>query len=302
MSRELRNADLNLLIVFKALAEESHLTKAAEKLHMSQPAVSNALSRLRVLFEDELFVRAPKGMRPTSKARSIMPAIDQALDIIQEQLVSTEEFDIKKAKINFAISINGYAEFVNFPVVIETLRKDAPNAHLEVFPESDLNTPELLRAGELDIVIDYVPQKGKDFIEEPFFEEQLVVIAHNRNSQIVNDLTVELYKSMHHVAVRPRDHRGSHIEILLGRKQIRRQIVVSVSNLISIPSIVAKSDMIATVPKRLAEFFSSTYPITIYELPFKVETVPISMFYHREKINDPAHQWLRNLIKKNVGE
>ena len=94
MHRTLRNVDLNLLIVFNALAEERHLTRAAEKLHMSQPAVSNALSRLRDLFEDDLFVRAPKGMRPTTKAKKLVEPVKTALEIIELQLLKPEKFDL----------------------------------------------------------------------------------------------------------------------------------------------------------------------------------------------------------------
>lgn len=298
MSRELKNADLNLLVVFKALAEESHLTKAAEKLHMSQPAVSNALSRLRELFDDELFVRAPKGMRPTSKAASLKAPITEALHIIQGQLATNDIFNIATAKNHFAISINGYAEFVSLPDMLRFARKEAPNIHLEILPESDLNTPELLRAGEIDLAIDYIPVSGKDFIQEHFFSEELVAIADKNNTRLCDGLDIQQYRELPHVAVRPRDHRGSHIEILLGRKKIKRQVVLSVSNLISIPAIIADSDMIATVPVRLANYFSSIFPIVSYQLPFEIDPVPISMFYHKEKTNDPAHKWLRKLFRE----
>jgi DNA-binding transcriptional LysR family regulator len=298
MHRDLRNVDLNLLIVLNALAEEQHLTKAAEKLHMSQPAVSNALSRLRSLFDDELFVRAPKGMRPTPKAKALQEPIRQALGLIQEQFTPRETFDYTTAKHHFCISVNGYAEFVVLPPMMRGLRALAPNITLDICPESDARSPELLRTGEIDLAMDYIEIAGKDFIKEPFYSEELVVVTTKNHPKIKGPVDLELYKALPHVAVRPRNHRGSHTEIVLGRKQIKRKVVMSVSDLISLPAIAAQTDLICTLNKRLAHYFAKTLPIDIHALPFDTEAVPVYMYYHRDKQKDPAHTWLREQIKR----
>ncbi|MDX1451063.1 MAG: LysR substrate-binding domain-containing protein [Oleiphilaceae bacterium] len=296
MHRELRNVDLNLLIVFATLAEEEHLTKTAEKLHLSQPAVSNALSRLRKLFDDELFVRAPNGMRPTQKARALKEPIQQALAIIQNQLRPEEAFDYTTAHKHFSIAVNGYAEFMLFPVLMGHIRRCAPNISLSVMPESDANTPERLRSGELDVAIDYLTMRGKDFIEEAFLEEELVVVAAKDHPALEKGISMKQYNTLPHVSIHPRGHRGSHTEILLGRKQIKRHVVMSVSNLISFPPLVAHSDMICTLPKRLAMHFSPQLPIAIHPLPFKFDKITVYMTYHRDKRKDPAHIWLREQL------
>lgn len=298
MLRDLKNVDLNLLIVFNTLAQEEHLTRTAEKLHLSQPAISNALSRLRELFNDDLFVRASKGMRPTPKARALKQPIKDALEIIQNQLFEPEAFDSPNSRQTFSISVNSYAEFALLPKVIGKLRGEAPNITLNVFPESDGETTEKLRSGELDLAIDYLELPGKDFIAEPFFEEELVVVSAKNYKGLENGLSFEHYNSLPHLSIHPRSHRGSHTEILLGRKQINRKVVMNVSNLVSFPPLIANSDMICTLPRRLAEHFQVSLGLEIYPLPFEQSKIPVSMVYHRDKRKDAAHMWLREQLKK----
>ena len=298
MIKELRNIDLNLLIVFNALAEEEHLTKAAEKLHLSQPAVSNALARLRELFDDELFVRAPKGMRPTLKAQKLKAPIKQALSIIRDQLLAPETFDCSTAKNRFSLSVNSYAESVVFPPFVKHFREVAPYIKLDIYPESDDKTPEKLRSGELDIAIDYVRMPGKDFVHEQFFNEELVVVVSEHNKQVSEQISLQQYNALPHVTIHPRSHKGSHTEILLGRKQVNRNIVISVSSLLSFAPLVAGSDMICTLPRRLAEHAQKHHQIKILPLPFDFETVPVFMIYSREKREDAAHKWLRQQLQK----
>lgn len=294
--KNLRQVDLNLLIVFNALAEEEHLTRTAEKLHMSQPAVSNALARLRELLGDELFVRSPKGMRPTPRAKKLQGPIREALGMIEEQLLPSTEIDPLQAKNHFSLSMNGYAEQVVLPRVMEPLRQLAPHISLTIYPESDAQTPELLRSGELDLAIDYLILSGKDFIAEPFFEEELVVLAAKNHPKLSGEMSLEDYRRLPHVVLRARDHRGSPTEIILGRKQIKRNVSIWVSNLCSLPSITASSELLSTVPKRLAEHFSKTLPLEIYPLPFECERIPIYMSYHDSRADDPAHRWLREKL------
>lgn len=295
--KDLRNIDLNLLIVFNALSEEEHLTKAAAKLHLSQPAVSNALSRLRELFNDELFVRAPKGMRPTLKAQKLKAPIKQALGIIRDQLLAPEEFDCSVAKNRFSIAVNSYAESVVLPPFVKHFREIAPYVKLDIFPEGDEKTPEKLRAGELDIAIDYVHMAGKDLIHEPFYNEELVVVVSEYNIDVGARISLEEYNALPHVTIHPRNHKGSHTEILLGRKQVNRNIVMSVSSLLSFAPLVAATDMICTLPRRLAEYSCKHHPIRLLPLPFDFEHVPVHMIYSREKLDDAAHKWLRQQLR-----
>ena len=296
MNRDLRNVDLNLLIVFSALSEHNHLTKAAESLHMSQPAVSNALARLRELFDDELFVRAPKGMRPTQKAKSLIAPIKQALGLIQEQLNPSDRFEISTAKNRFAISVNGFAEYVLFPKFIKAFRQAAPHITLDIYPESNVETIELLKSGEIDIAVDYIQLNSKDFSHEVLFEEDLVVVANKDHPALKNGLTLAHYNSLPHVVVHPRSHKGSPTEIILGRKQIRRNVSITVTNFISLPAIAAESDMLCTLPKGLAKHFEKSLPIQIFEPPFHCPPVPVYLIYSRDKTQDKAHQWLRQQV------
>lgn len=298
MSKDLRNVDLNLLIVFNTLSEEEHLTKTAQKLHLSQPAVSNALSRLRELFNDELFVRAPKGMRPTLKAKALKAPVKQALDIIREQLLTPDTFDSETAKTNFSVAVNSYAESVVLPPFMRYFRKVAPNITLDIFPECDAESAEKLRSGELDIAIDYIEIPGKDLVHEQFFNEEMVVVVSEQNADVGNEISLRQYNTLPHISIHPRNHKGSHTEILLGRKQVNRNVVMSVSSLMSFAPLVAQTDMICTLPKRLANYAIRAHDIRILPLPFDLESVPIYMIYSREKKEDGAHKWLREQLRK----
>ena len=296
MKVNLRSIDLNLLTIFDALMVEQHLTRASHKLNMSQPAVSNALQRLRVLLDDDLFIRTANGMLPTSRARGLQEPIGQALNIIQSQLSPLEEFDYQTAKHRFSISINDYGECVLLPQMIGVMRELAPNISLDIFPDNTSGLSDLLRSGDLDVAVDYLPLKGKEFEHEKVFEEDLVVVASSTNKKLGDKINVKTYQSLPHVSVHRRSEQGSPLEIVLGIKHIKRNVQLYVPHLVAMPALVANSDMLCTIPLRLAEHFSQLYPLKILELPFKLDPVPVYLIWHRDQRDSVPHSWIRNQI------
>jgi len=299
MQRHLRGIDLNLLVVLDVLAEDPHITNAAQKLHMSQPAVSNALTRLRGIFNDDLYVKTRGGMRPTPKALELKQPIRDALFAIQQQVQPEAEFDPKTASNTFAIAANEYAESIVFPAFFQYLEQVAPNICFDLHPEADsiASLTERIRLKELDIAIDYIQPKSKELICEHVFEEDLVVMACKGNPYITDEImTAEIYRSTPHVALHPRSDKGSPTEIILGKKQIQRDIKIRASSLMSLPAIAARTNCLCTVPRRVAANAQQTLPLETYELPFETNKIKAYMIYHRDKRNNQAHSWLRGQI------
>ena len=318
MQRDLRGIDLNLLVVLDALAHDPHITKAAQRLHMSQPAVSNALTRLRALFDDDLYVKTRGGMRPTPKALELKQPIREALATIQAQVQPQDRFEPSTAKHTFAIATNEYAESIVFPHFLSYIEKIAPNIRFDFHPEAS-NTSERIRTNELDLAIDYIKPKSKELICEHILEEELVVLARKNNPYInahtqdktaaqdsykgtqSEKLSGEIYRTAPHVALHPRNDKGSPTEIILGKKRVQRDIKIRVSNLLSLPAIAATTDNLCTVPRRLAQHCATTMPVEIHELPFDTKGIPAYLIYHRDKQNNQAHTWLRTQITQLVG-
>jgi len=304
MLRSLRGIDLNLLVVLDTLGEDPHITKAAQKLHMSQPAVSNALTRLRGIFDDELYVKTRGGMRPTPKALALQKPIRAALQAIQLQVQPEVEFKPITARHKFSIAANEYAETIVFPMFFQYLEQVAPNIHFDLHPEAESvsSLTERIRLKELDIAIDYIQPKSKELVCEQVFEEDLVVLARKGNPHIKHDsqhpktLSAEIYRSAPHVALHPRSDKGSPTEIILGKKQIQREIKIRASSLMSLPAIAARTDCLCTVPRRVATHAKQTLALESYELPFDTKKITAYMIYHRDQRHHQAHTWLRQQI------
>lgn len=300
MQRNLRGIDLNLLVVLDALAEDPHITKVAHRLHMSQPAVSNALTRLRAVFNDDLYVKTRGGMRPTPKALELKLPIRQALATIQAQVQPLDSFDPSTTKHTFAIAANEYAESIIFPHFLSYIEKIAPGIGFDFHPEAS-NTAEQIRTNELDLAIDYIQPKNKELICDKILEEELVVLARKNNPYVRKGLSSETYRTAPHVALHPRNDKGSPTEIILGKKRVQRDIKIRVSNLLSLPSIAASTNNLCTVPRRLALHCAQTMSVEIHELPFDTNGIPAYLIYHRDKQKNQAHTWLRSQVSQLVG-
>ncbi|MEH6458264.1 LysR family transcriptional regulator BsrA [Chitinimonas sp. JJ19] len=301
MNVKLHQLDLNLLRVFDALVLERNLTRAALRLHMSQPAVSNALARLRLQLGEPLFVRTARGMTPTPSAQSLHGPIRAALKLLQDSLAPPPAFDPAKAEQGFALSMNDYAQFALLPRLWARVRSQAPGVRLGVQPDVADELPVRLAAGSLDLAIDYLHFDESELAYIPLLEEQLVVIARRDHPALAGgSLDMAAYEAAEHVTIPARAGRGSPLEIVLGSAKVRRRVALHVPFYMSIPAVVAGSELLGTMPLRLAQHFATYLPITLHPLPMSVPPVQVSLIWHRSRDADSGLRWLRRQITETV--
>jgi len=296
MKLNVQRLDLNLLRVFDALMQEQNLSRAAVRLNLSQPAVSNALARLRRHLDEPLFIRTARGMQPTSRALSLHVAVRQALHLLQQGLDPAAAFEPAAAQQLFTLSMNDYAQARLLPALSRRLQQVAPGVRLAVRSDSADAIAAWLGAGMLDLAVDYLYFDSPDLCYQPLLEEQLVVTGRRDHPAFAPELSLEAYQACLHVAIPDRGGRGSPLEIVLGSAKVQRQVQVFVPNYLSIPLIVAQSDLLGTVPRYLAEHFCALLPIRIASLPLLAAPVQVSLIWHRQQQQAPGLQWLRREI------
>ncbi|SEM20415.1 transcriptional regulator, LysR family [Pseudomonas sp. NFIX51] len=296
MKLNLRRLDLNLLLVFDALMQEQNLSRAAVRLNLSQPAVSNALARLRSQLDEPLFIRTARGMQPTPRAHVLHGSVRQALRLLQEGLDPGSEFDPAASDQTFTLSMNDYAQARLLPALSRRLQSAAPKVRLAVRSDAADSLPAWLTTGMLDLAVDYLYFDDPDLCYQPLLEEQLVVIGRIDHPAFEPQLGLKAYEQSQHVAIPDRGGRGSPLEIVLGSAKVQRHVQLFVPHYLSIPLIVAQSDLLGTVPRRLAEHFCALMPIRIAELPLVAPPVQVSLIWHRQQERGPGHRWLREEI------
>jgi len=293
----LRRIDLNLMTVFDAIYTEKNLTQAAGHIGMSQPAMSNALNRLRHLVNDELFVREGRGVKPTARASEIAPAIHQALTLIENSVLGHPPFDPGDAH-SFTIAGFYYDDVLIQPQLAERLFQEAPNTTLLVRAGIASELEEELRYGEIDIAIDYIPLQSDEFCCEPLLSETLYVIYRNNHPIIGEKLTLNHYAKLRHIVYEFRKGEFAAVDnYLLGKGKNKRDIAVELSNFIGAGKMVAHTDLIATAPRRIAELLATMFDLKYVDLPFPHEEIPLYMIWHRGQEKNAAHKWLRNHLK-----
>ncbi|WP_028240377.1 LysR family transcriptional regulator BsrA [Stutzerimonas azotifigens] len=301
MTLNLRRLDLNLLLVFDALMQEQNLSRAATRLHMSQPAVSNALARLRSQLDAPLFKRTARGMAPTAHAQALYGPVRQALDLLRTGLGAEGEFDPGGAH-RFRLAMSDYGMAMLLPVLLERLHERAPRTVLEVQDDEAQTLLARLVTGELDLAIDYLYLDSPDLCYQPFLEEDLVVIGRAGHPAFEGGMSRERYQQSRHVLILPRANRGSPLEIVLGSAKIQRKVGLQVPHFLSIPPIVACTELLGTVPQRLAEHFAGVYSLQLAPLPLAMPPVQVSLIWHRQQDRNPGLRWLREQIVQMVDE
>lgn len=292
----LRSFDLNLLPVFEAILSEGNLTRAAEKLGMSQPAMSNALARLRVALDDRLFVRTPRGMVPTGRARLMREPLHHALDLIQSVLQENASFSYRSSNRTFAIAVEDYGEAVIMPRFMDWLMEVAPGVRAKIRPERSAALRDELQNGTVDLAIDYFRLRDEEFNNVKLMDDELVSMVRQDHPTVGDVLSLEQYVSLPHLMLTQRDSAGSVVDRSLTRRGLRRQVALEVPHFLSMPLIVKNTNFICTLPRRMAMLYAEYFRIKILKSPLEFPKVPIFLVWSQAMDNDPGHQWLRDSL------
>ena len=293
----IKNFDLNLLVVFKTLYEERNVTKASKKIGITQPAMSNALNRLRYLVKDELFIRGPKGMRPTPRANELASPIQTALNDLELSL-SSINFDPKTTKKLYKISISDDVAPLILPNLINFLEKESPNSSLRIRSEQGSEAIKLLDSNDIDFAIGRFEMVSTRFESVDLYTEKYVCMM-NSDHPLAEDekLSIEQYLSSKHLRVAPAGTPVAPIDRSLSQLNLEREIFARIDLVTMAPLIIKNSDLILTLPSKTAQRMAKNYNFSIAELPIGLEQRQTKLLWHRELTNHPAYDWIKNQIR-----
>lgn len=299
MKLNLRSVDLNLLPVFAAVVEDGQLSRAAERLGMSQPAVSAALQRLRLTVGDPLFTRSRTGLSPTPRAQALYQQVSGSLRGIAEALDPGSRFDPATARRTFRLVAVDYFETLMFGSLVADLRSEGAGLVLQMQGQQGDWQRRLLQA-EVDIAFDHRLPEDNRLAGRVVGEERLAVVARVDHPRIHGSLALEDFLAEEHVVLPEKERRTLPLDQILGRPGWQRRIGAHVMQFGSLLAVAGATDLIATVPLRLAHALAHEFGLQI--LPFPVEVAPVSiyMIWPAALGKDQAHAWFRDFLLRRL--
>ena len=290
--------DLNLLPIAIALYDELGVSRAAQALGMSQPAVSMALRKLRAAFKDPLFVRAPNGITPTPRAHALVRAARPLVTELQASLLAEEHFNPGLSERPFTFALSDVGEMVFLPRLLERLRAQAPNASIRSVSMPPHQIADGLESGEIDLAIGYFPDLGRSsFFQQRLFTHAFACLLRAGHPRRSRRLSLDDFLAMEHAVVRAEGRSQEIFERFLERRRIQRKIVLLTPHFLSLPMVIARSDLVTTVPHALGVYFSRLSPeLALARPPFDIAGFDLKQHWHRKYHNDSRSQWLRKQV------
>jgi DNA-binding transcriptional LysR family regulator len=295
----LGNLDFNLLKVLDALIAERNVTRAARRLGRSQPAVSNALHRLRLVLGDDLLVRGTDGLVLTSRAEAIRAPLREALALVSGCFAGEARFDPSRASGVLRLSTPDRLSLALVPPLLDRLQAQAPDMALQVLTADRGPALELLDADRTDLALGWFDDKPGHLNAELMFEEQLFCVF-RRNHPILRRgrrLDLDAVLSFPHLVVSATGQRTAIFDDLLQRKGLRRHARVTVTNFTAVPHLLSRSDMISVFTKLAADVFRTSFALATRPVPGNIGRISTSMVWHVRHDRDAKHVWLRDQIK-----
>ena len=299
---DLHEVDLNLLVVFNQLLVERRVSKVADTLGISQPGVSNALARLRKLFGDELFVRTPKGMEPTPFAEQLAESVSYALAMIHSGLNQRTSFDPGSAQRAFTIGMTDIGEIYFLPTLTERLRQDAPGIRLSTVRNAAVNLRDDLESGRVDLAMGLLPQLQAGFFRRRLFSQSYVCLMRRGHRLDKRRISLAEFGAAEHLLVISAGTGHGKVDELLLRSGVERTVRLTVPHYVSVGHILQGSDLVTTVPERLADRLLEPFGLAKVPHPAKLPDVAIDVFWHAKHHRSPANRWLRGIVFDLFGE
>lgn len=293
----MREIDLNLLPVIIALIEEGSVSAAALRLHMSQPSLSTALGKLRRFFGDPLFVRTARGMEPTPRTVALLPPIRRALGIVTSEVLQAASFNPASSEKTLSIALSDLGEVVTLPSLVAYLSRAAPRMKVRSVNLPSAALERALELGDVDLALGCFPElKGHSFYQQRLYSHGFACVL--RADHPIRDarLTTRQFERLGHLVVHAERGSEESFERFLAEHGIRRRIVLQTAHFMSVPPIVARSDLVATVPEAVGRAFASCSAIRMLRPPFDVPRFDVRQHWHRRVHQDPQNQWLRGVI------
>lgn len=296
----LRQFDLNLLLIFEALISECHVSRAADKVFLSQSATSHALNRLRQQLGDPILVRTENGLQPTPRALAMAPKVRNALQLLQQSLTPTHEFDAAHATRTFTIASTDYFEAVIFPELLSHLISFAPNIIIEIEMIVEDASQMRLAKGEVDLVMgmDAMQTIPSHLIQNHWLSESQVCLVASDNFLVKSSLNMKQYLKLSHVVFSDVSQvNANSVDHWLEQQGLSRQHMARTVNYMAAARIVEKTDAVMTLPLHMAQLFQRMLGVRIVKPPKDIPSVDMTMVHHPLFSDDPGLTWLTKHIQ-----
>lgn len=300
----LEGLDLNLLVALRALLAERHVTRAASRVGLTQPAMSHALSRLRQLLGDPLLVRAASGMQATPRAEAMRVPLDRALEELERVIARPAAFDPKTAKGQFTLATSDYVELTLLPRLVTRLRTEAPGIDVRVLHLVDRATTPLSE-GRFDLAFGLAevllgPAAPNGIRAQKLFDEKFVCVVRKGHPVVKRRLTLEDFVALPHALVSLSGDPSGVVDVALAKIGKTRRVAVTVPHFLVAPHVVQDSDLVLTLAERVLRAFSPMLGLVQFPPPLPIPGFSMSMAWHERMQADPAHVWLRKLVKEEA--
>jgi DNA-binding transcriptional LysR family regulator len=300
--KHLHEIDMNLLVTFNQLMIDRRVSKVAEEFGMTQPGVSNALAKLRRIFEDDLFLRTPAGMVPTPFAEQLAEPVAYALAMIQSGLNQQLTFDPRKVKGEMTIGMTDIGEIVFLHKLLERLSQAAPGVRLSTLRNTAVNLRDEMEVGKVSLAIGYLPQLKSGFFQRRLFHQRYVCLFRKGHRLEKPALAMSDFVSAEHLVIVSTGTGHSKVDELMERAGIERVIRLTIPHFVSVGHILSGSNLVATVPEQLAVELSEPFGLVYRPHPVKLPQIAINVFWHAKMHRAPANQWLRGMVFDLFGE
>ena len=316
MVMNLREVDLNFLVVFEAMFLERNQSRAGKRLNMSQPAVSNALNKLRVIFNDRLFVKTAAGMGPTPKAERLAPHVHKVIQQLKSLYSEFSEFCPETSRQVFRLSMSDYSESVIFPDLINHLEAVAPDIQIKCCHTRFSDRHRFLSTGKLDLaVFSHYPgdfrqevfngqfSSTEDLQRLPLFKERVVAIAQRDHPRIHGRMDLETFLDLPHAMISLHNDTlpVDSVDQRLRELGLKRRIKFMTQRTATLAEVVGRTHLIGTMVERYARKYAPCHHLQILDLPFDMAAFEMSMYWHKRVHLDPAHIWLRDMMVSACG-
>lgn len=293
--------DLNLLLVFEAIMETRSVSKASERLDISQPSMSNALAKLRRAFDDPMFIRVKNAMEPTPHALSIAAAVNEVLARARTDIFVRRSFEPDRAAQTFTLCMTDLAQAAYLPRIVNAVRSAAPLVKLRAISPIVERVEDGLESGSVDLAVGYFP----DIDAAGVFQQRLLrnsgfsCLASLTNRHLDGGrLTAAAFASAPHVALRTEGRSHEVIDMRMAELGVTRNVVLTVPHYLGLLSIVPQTELLAIIPNDLAPMCRRQESIGVHPLPFESPSVAVTQVWHRRYAQDAANRWLRGLVKQ----
>ena len=292
--------DLNLLKVFEALYTERNVTRAGQRIGLAQSSMSNALSRLRYLFKDELFIRTPKEMRPTQQAHQLAPRIELILEEVRALAGNAEVFDPLKATGTIRISSSDNLKILLAPRMMAYLAEHAPSISIRMRSLDKDRIFDDLDEGKTDIAIGTFTEVPKRAVAEKLFEDSFTCIARKDHPKLKRGMSIRQFAAIPHALVTLRDDASGLVDELLQEHGLQRRVGITVDQFSVVPHIVSSTDYLAMCPKSIATTLLKDGQCRAYEPPISLPSWPVQVVTSRRSFNDPLINWVVDVLREEI--